>query len=60
MERLLYTPEQAAEALNIARSTVYVLMRMGDIPSVKIGRARRIPAVVVREYVERLLHDEVA
>jgi excisionase family DNA binding protein len=60
MEPLLLTPEQAAEALNIARSTIYELMRMGAIPSVKIGRARRIPAAVVREYVERLLHEEVA
>jgi excisionase family DNA binding protein len=57
MEQLLLTPEQAAEALNVARSTVYDLMRMRAIPSVKIGRARRIPAAAVKEYVERLTED---
>jgi len=59
MEQLLYTPEQAAEVLNIGRSTIYDLMRMRLIPSVKIGRARRIPAAAVRDYVERLTEEFV-
>ena len=52
MERLLLTPEETAEALNVARSTVYDLIRMRAIPSVKIGRARRIPVHALLAYVE--------
>lgn len=57
MEQLLLTPEQTAEALNLSRATVYDLIRLRAIASVKIGRSRRIPASAVREYVERLTED---
>jgi excisionase family DNA binding protein len=59
VEQLLLTPEQVAESLNLGRATVYDLMRMRLLPSVKIGRARRIPAAAVREYVERLTEEFV-
>jgi excisionase family DNA binding protein len=57
IEQLLLTPEEAAECLRIHRSTVYDLIRLGVLRSVKIGRARRIPAAAVREYVERLTEE---
>ena len=57
MEQLLLTPEQTAEALNVARSTVYDLIRMKAITSVKIGRARRIPASAVQTFVDRLAEE---
>jgi excisionase family DNA binding protein len=52
MEQLLYTPEEAAEVLKVSRSTVYDLMRERKIPSVKIGRARRIPVHALRRFVD--------
>jgi excisionase family DNA binding protein len=55
MEKLMLTPEEVAESLGIGRSTVYDLLRLGTIPSVKIGRSRRVAVVSVREYAERLL-----
>jgi excisionase family DNA binding protein len=55
VEKLLVSPEEAAEALGIGRATVYDLMRLRLVPSVRIGRARRIPASALREYVERLV-----
>lgn len=51
---LLLKPEEAAEALGIARTRVYQLMRAGDIQSVKIGKVRRIPVAALQAYVERL------
>lgn len=54
MEKLMLTPEEVADALGIGRSTVYDLMRLNAIASVKIGRSRRIPVIAVREYAERL------
>lgn len=57
MEKLLVSPEEAAECLGIGRSTVYDLMRLRVLPSVKIGRARRIPVQALREYVEQIGSD---
>jgi excisionase family DNA binding protein len=54
MEKLLLTPEEAAEALGVGRSRVYDLMRTRVFPSVKIGRARRVPVSAVRGYVDQL------
>jgi excisionase family DNA binding protein len=59
MEKLLLTPEEAAEVLGLSRCTVYDLIRLRAIVSVKIGRARRIPAAAVRQYVERLTEEFV-
>ncbi|MEK4242052.1 helix-turn-helix domain-containing protein [Janibacter indicus] len=50
-EKLLMTVAEAAEALNVGKSAVYDLIRMNRLPSVKIGRLRRIPVSAVREYV---------
>jgi excisionase family DNA binding protein len=54
VEKLLLTPEEAAEMLSVGRTTVYDLIRLRTLSSVKIGRLRRIPAHVLREYVEGL------
>lgn len=54
MDKLLVSPEEAAEALGIGRSTVYDLMRLRLLPSVRIGRARRIPTDALRQYVTRI------
>jgi excisionase family DNA binding protein len=50
---LLYTPEEAAERLRIARHRIFDLLRTGEIESIKLGRSRRIPAVALIEFVER-------
>jgi excisionase family DNA binding protein len=39
----LISVSEAAEFLGVSRSMVYVLMEDGQLPYVKIGRARRIP-----------------
>ena len=44
VEKLLYTPVEAAHALGVSRSTIYVLMAGGNLPSLRIGASRRIPA----------------
>lgn len=44
MNKLLLTTAEAAAALGIGRSKVYELLRTGDLPSVRIGTCRRIPA----------------
>lgn len=51
---LLLTPERAAERLDVGRTTIYDLMKSGELESVSIGRSRRIPADALIAYVERL------
>ena len=52
--RLLLRPEEVAQALSVGRSTVYELMRAGELRSVKIGASRRIPTDAVVEYLAGL------
>ncbi len=54
VDKLLLTPEEAAQALGIGRTKVYELIALGEIPSVKIGASRRIPAHGLQLYVSSL------
>jgi excisionase family DNA binding protein len=54
VDKLLYTPVEAAHAFGVSRSTIYVLIANGDVQSVRIGNSRRIPAAALRRYVEQL------
>jgi excisionase family DNA binding protein len=38
----------------IGRSTVYELLRLGTLPSVRIGACRRVPAEAVHSFVANL------
>lgn len=51
---LLLTVEEAASRLQVGRTTMYELVRRGEVESVPIGRLRRIPTVCLDEYVVRL------
>lgn len=52
--RELLTIEEAAHRLSLSRTIVYRLMREGEVEDVKIGRARRITAQSVTDYVDRM------
>jgi excisionase family DNA binding protein len=54
-ERVLLTPEEAGEGLGIGRTTVYALMKSGELESVQIGRLRRIPTSALHDYAARLV-----
>jgi excisionase family DNA binding protein len=54
MDKLLISVEEAAELLGVGRSTVYDLMRTKTMPSVRIGRCRRIPLDGLRAYLADL------
>ena len=58
MEKLLLSPEEAAEALGVGRSRLYDLMRRRELVSVRIGKCRRVPVAALQAYVERLTRDE--
>ncbi len=48
---------QTPAVLGVGRSKVYELMAGGQLPSVHIGKLRRIPSTCLAEYVERLRQD---
>ncbi len=54
MDKLLYTPVEAARVLGIGRSKVNELLGAGELTSVRIGACRRIPATALQEFVNRL------
>jgi len=51
---LLLTPEEAAEALRIGRTTLYALLKGGEVRPVHIGRSCRISRAELERYVQRL------
>ena len=53
MDTILYRPEQAANLLNVSRTTIFALMGAGEIRSISIGRRRRISVQALHEFVER-------
>jgi putative molybdopterin biosynthesis protein len=40
----VYTPEQAAEILQLSKNTIYELINRGEIVAKRIGKVYRIPA----------------
>ncbi|SDM04095.1 transcriptional regulator, AlpA family [Geodermatophilus siccatus] len=51
---LLLTPEEAAEVLRVGRTTIYALMKAGELHAVHIGRSCRISHAELERYVHRL------
>jgi excisionase family DNA binding protein len=53
-DALLVTPEEAAKLLRVGRTTVYALMKTGDLHPVHIGRSCRLPRGELQRYVDGL------
>lgn len=53
-DQLLVTPEEAARRLSVGRTTLYELLSSGALPSVQIGRCRRVPVSALSAFVDRL------
>ncbi|MEV6116645.1 helix-turn-helix domain-containing protein [Streptomyces sp. NPDC052109] len=58
MTRILYPTDEVAEQLGVGLTTAKALIKSGELRSVKIGRARRVPADALREYVQRLDREQ--
>jgi excisionase family DNA binding protein len=52
--RMLLTVEQAASLLGVGRTTMFALIRNGEVGTVQIGRLRRIRPADLATYVDRL------
>jgi excisionase family DNA binding protein len=59
MDKLMYRPAEAAQALGMGRTAVFALIKSGRLRSIKLGGARFITAEALRAFV-RELEDEAA
>jgi excisionase family DNA binding protein len=57
LSRLLLDYEEAGDALNVGRTTIYKLVAAGEITPVKIGKRSLVTADSVRAYVARLASE---
>ena len=57
MDRLSLRPVEVAEKTGLGRSKVYELMATGNLPTVRIGRAVRVPADALRNWVAARTRD---
>jgi excisionase family DNA binding protein len=55
---LLYTLPEAAALLRISRTKLHELLAANEIESIHIGRSRKIPAIALHDYVDRLRTEE--
>lgn len=51
-QKLLLTLPEAGLALAISRSKMYDLLNSGDLPSVHIGRSRRVRVIDIEDFVK--------
>jgi excisionase family DNA binding protein len=59
MTEVLLTVPEAARRLALGRTLVYSLIADGSLPSLKIGRARRIPASALERWVMAQVREEL-
>ena len=53
--KLLMTVEQFCDYAEIGRTTVYVLIKSGELETITIGRSRRIPVEAAHRWLEEKL-----
>ncbi|UUU24247.1 helix-turn-helix domain-containing protein [Streptomyces sp. DSM 40750] len=60
LSRELLTVPQVMARLQLGRSAVYDLLRSGQLASITLGRARRIPARALTDFIRVRLEQEAA
>lgn len=57
VDRLMLRPTEVAESIGVSRSKVYELINSGEIPSMMVGKTRRVPLDRLREWMDRRLAE---
>ena len=50
--KLLLKADEVARKLSLGRATVYAMMASGELPTLRQGRAIRVPAVALNRWIE--------
>ncbi len=59
-DRLSFTVEQAAEQLTVGRSTMFELIRGGEVLAIKIGSRTVVPASSLQDYLSSKVEQRQA
>ena len=51
VDRILYRPAEAAEAIGVSRSRIYELINSKTIPSIRVGKTVRVPVDKLQQWV---------
>ncbi|MGI8757137.1 MAG: helix-turn-helix domain-containing protein [Acidimicrobiales bacterium] len=51
-DSVLLRAEEAGDRLRLSRARIYELMRTGELPSVTIGKSRRVPLTALIEFIQ--------
>lgn len=54
---VLYRVDEAAQALRLSRSSVYELIRSGQLRSIKHGARRLVPVDALSEFVQAISRE---
>ena len=55
-EKLLLKADEVARRLSLGRATVYLMMASGELPTFRKGRAVRVPARALEQWIEQRMH----
>jgi excisionase family DNA binding protein len=56
-EKLLLTIGEAADRLSLGKTFVYELVMRGELESLKLGKARRIPIEALERFIQAKRHE---
>jgi excisionase family DNA binding protein len=56
--KLLLSPDETCETLGVKRGTLFKLLASGEIPSIKLGKLRRIPREGLTDWVKRQVDQQ--
>lgn len=56
--KMVYTIEEASELLSLSRAQLYRLIDLAELPTVKIGKSRRITYAQLEQYVSQLEQNQ--
>lgn len=57
VDRVLLPVADVGAALGIGKTLAWRLVRDGELPSVRIGKRRLVPAAALQEYIVKLVRE---
>jgi excisionase family DNA binding protein len=54
--KLLLKADEVARRLSLGRATVYLMIASGELPTFRKGRAVRVPADALEDWIKRRTH----
>lgn len=58
VEKINLSVPEAVAASGIGRTTMFALIKAGELKSIKIGRRRYVPVGALHDYVQRLDREQ--